>query len=97
MLNFVVSKALGGRRRAHGVGGEWRLKLRADADVSAEIRGEIAAVDSRVPTIGFEGLLVVPENDLNVALGRAEQSPALIGPVSILQRTQDPARQRHAC
>ena len=56
------------RRRARGDGGMWRLKLRADADVTAERREEIAAMDSRLPTIGFERLLVVPENDLKVRL-----------------------------
>jgi hypothetical protein len=43
----------------------WLLCLEAQVDVSPELRSEIAAVDVRVPTIGFERLLVVPETDVN--------------------------------
>ena len=45
-------------------GGWWRLRLRVEAQLSAEQRAQIAAVDSRVPTVGFERLVVVPEDDL---------------------------------
>ncbi len=56
------------RRRAAGAGGWWRLRIRAEADLSDEMRAHIAAIDSRVPTIGFERLVVVPENDLRARL-----------------------------
>jgi glycosyltransferase involved in cell wall biosynthesis len=46
------------------LGGWWRLRLRVDAQLSAEQRAQLAAVDSRVPTLGFERLVVVPEDDL---------------------------------
>lgn len=46
----------------------WRLRLEARIGLSAELRDRIAAVDSRVPTIGFERLIVVPENDLKTRL-----------------------------
>jgi len=51
------------RRRTIGVGG-WRLRLKLEADLSAELRQQIAAIDGRVPTIGFERLVIVPEDDL---------------------------------
>jgi glycosyltransferase involved in cell wall biosynthesis len=44
--------------------GSWRLRIRAELDLSAELRSQITALDTRVPTIGFERLVVVPENDL---------------------------------
>jgi hypothetical protein len=44
--------------------GVWRLRIRAELALSAELRNQIAALDARVPTIGFERLVVVPENDL---------------------------------
>jgi len=46
----------------------WRLRLRAQIDLTPELRSEIAAVDSRIPTIGFERLIVVPESDLKTRL-----------------------------
>lgn len=51
------------RRKGTGTA-PWVLRLRVDLDLSAELRGQIAALDRRVPTIGFERLVVVPENDL---------------------------------
>ncbi len=59
--------ALQVRRRTYG-GGGWRVRLRVDPDLPTEMRAQIAAVDSRVPIIGFERLLVVPENDLKTRL-----------------------------
>jgi hypothetical protein len=44
--------------------GSWRLRIRAELALSAELRSQIAALDARMPTIGFERLVVVPENDL---------------------------------
>jgi len=55
--------ALRVRRRTVNSGG-WRLRILAEAKLSAELRNQIAALDSRVPTIGFERLIVVPESDL---------------------------------
>jgi hypothetical protein len=60
-LRFAV------RRRAVGPGG-WRLRIRAEVDLSAEIEGQIAAIDGRLPTIGFERLVFVPEDDLKTRL-----------------------------
>jgi glycosyltransferase involved in cell wall biosynthesis len=51
------------RKQTLGTGG-WRLRIRAELALSAELRSQIAALDARVPTIGFERLVVVPENDL---------------------------------
>jgi hypothetical protein len=51
------------RRRLTGPGG-WRLRIGAEAQLSAELRNQIAALDSRVPTIGFERLVIVPESDV---------------------------------
>jgi hypothetical protein len=51
------------RKQTLGTGG-WQLRIRAELDLSAELRSQIAALDTRVPTIGFERLVVVPENDL---------------------------------
>lgn len=50
----------------HGAG--WHLRLDAQVDLSAEMRRQIAAADSRVPTIGFERLIVVPSNDMKTSL-----------------------------
>jgi Glycosyl transferases group 1/Glycosyltransferase Family 4 len=56
------------RKPTFGSGG-WRLCIRAELALSAELRNQIAALDARVPTIGFERLLVVPENDVKARLG----------------------------
>jgi glycosyltransferase involved in cell wall biosynthesis len=48
--------------------GGWRLRIRAELALSAEVRSQVAALDARVPTIGFERLVVVPENDLKARL-----------------------------
>lgn len=55
------------RRRPNGAGG-WRLRLRTDVDLSQELRNDIAAIDGRVPVLGFERLVVVPEDDLKTRL-----------------------------
>jgi len=55
------------RRRSVGPGG-WRLRLRAEIDLSTETEAQIAGMDGRVPTIGFERLVVVPEDDLKTRL-----------------------------
>lgn len=46
----------------------WRLRLQAQMHLTQELHNQIATVDSRVPTIGFERLIVVPENDLKTRL-----------------------------
>jgi glycosyltransferase involved in cell wall biosynthesis len=51
------------RRRGAGTA-PWLLRLGVEVDLSSELRAQIAALDRRVPTIGFERLVVVPENDL---------------------------------
>jgi glycosyltransferase involved in cell wall biosynthesis len=55
------------RKKGLGAGG-WRLHLRAEAQLSVETRQQIAALDSRVPTIGFERLVVVPDDDLKTQI-----------------------------
>ena len=51
-------------RRRGAVTASWLLRLRVEVELSPETRAQIAALDRRVPTIGFERLVVVPENDL---------------------------------
>ncbi len=46
----------------------WRLRIRAQMTLTRELRNQIAAIDARIPTIGFERLVVVPENDLKARL-----------------------------
>ncbi len=60
--------ALRVRRKLGSNGGGWRLRLRAQIDLTPELRSQIAALDARIPTIGFERLIVVPENDLKTRL-----------------------------
>jgi glycosyltransferase involved in cell wall biosynthesis len=55
------------RRRGASSQG-WHLRIRAAIELSDEKRAELAAIDSRLPTIGFERLMVVPENDLKTRL-----------------------------
>jgi hypothetical protein len=40
------------------------LRVRVDLDLTPEQRAQIASLDRRVPTIGFERLVVVPDDDL---------------------------------
>lgn len=56
------------RRKLRGPAGGWRLRLRSQVNLTAELREKIAAEDSRIPTIGFERMIVVPENDLKARL-----------------------------
>jgi glycosyltransferase involved in cell wall biosynthesis len=44
-------------------GGTSRCRIAVEVDLSTDQRSQIAALDSRVPTVGFERLIVVPEND----------------------------------
>ena len=54
-------------RRAAATGG-WRLRIEARLALTSELTARIAAIDARVPTIGFERLIVVPEDDLKTRL-----------------------------
>lgn len=59
------SRNIGLRLRKPAVSDDgWRLRIGAEIELSEETRERIAAFDSRIPTIGFERLIVVPENDL---------------------------------
>jgi hypothetical protein len=51
-------------RKPAAADGSWRLRIGAEIELSEETRDRIAAFDGRIPTIGFERLIVVPENDL---------------------------------
>jgi hypothetical protein len=42
----------------------WRLRIRAEVDATPGTIGEIGMTDPRVPTLGFENLIVVPEKDV---------------------------------
>ena len=55
------------RRKLAGSSG-WQLRIRAQVNLTQELREQIAAIDSRIPTIGFERMIVVPENDLKTRL-----------------------------
>ena len=46
----------------------WKLRLGAHVDLSREQVSQIAALDARIPTIGFERMIVVPENDVKARL-----------------------------
>jgi hypothetical protein len=58
--NLVVRVHRGPTNAAGG----WRLRLRLQIDLPSELTSQLAAVDARMPTIGFERLIVVPDNDL---------------------------------
>jgi glycosyltransferase involved in cell wall biosynthesis len=51
-------------RKRTGTPDAWRLQIEAEVNLTPELRSQITAVDSRVPTIGFERLIVVPESDV---------------------------------
>lgn len=55
------------RRRRVGTG-LWRLSVRAQIALTPELEARIAAEDSRIPTIGFERMIVVPDNDIKARL-----------------------------
>ena len=56
------------RKRPGAATASWRLRIGVEIDLTAELRNQIAAIDSRIPTVGFERLIVVPENDLTARL-----------------------------
>jgi glycosyltransferase involved in cell wall biosynthesis len=51
-------------KNAASTNGWWLLQVRAEIDLSTETRSQIAMLDTRIPTIGFERLVVVPDSDL---------------------------------
>jgi glycosyltransferase involved in cell wall biosynthesis len=55
------------RKRVRG-GGWWRLKLSAETNLNADVRSRIVAIDGRVPVVGFERFVIVPENDISTRL-----------------------------
>ena len=55
------------RKRTENARG-WRMRVAVEVDVAVENIQRIAALDGRIPTIGFERLIVVPENDVRTRL-----------------------------
>jgi glycosyltransferase involved in cell wall biosynthesis len=55
-------------RRRSGASSYSRLRISVEVDLSTESTMLIAASDSRIPTVGLERLIVVPENDLKTRL-----------------------------
>ena len=55
-------------RKSVGSATRWRLRIVAQVELTPELTSQIAASDSRIPTIGFERLIVVPEDDLKTRL-----------------------------
>jgi hypothetical protein len=55
-------------RKPAGAVGRWMLRIGAEVDLPPELHGRIAAADGRVPTIGFERLIVVAEDDVKTRL-----------------------------
>jgi glycosyltransferase involved in cell wall biosynthesis len=55
-------------RKGAGATDQWRLQIGAEVDLHPELRAKIASSDNRVPTIGFERLIVVPEGDVKTRL-----------------------------
>jgi glycosyltransferase involved in cell wall biosynthesis len=55
------------RKRASAAD-RWRLRIAAHVELTAELTKQIAENDGRIPTIGFERLIVIPEDDLKTRL-----------------------------
>ncbi len=55
------------RRRTRG-SAAWRLKLRVEVEISADICRQIASSDARTPIVGFERMIVVPAHDVSTRL-----------------------------
>jgi glycosyltransferase involved in cell wall biosynthesis len=55
-------------RKSVGAATRWRMRIVAQVELTPELTSQIAAGDSRIPTIGFERLIVVPEDDLKTRL-----------------------------
>jgi hypothetical protein len=56
------------RKRASAATSRWRLRIGVEVDLTTELISRIAALDARIPTVGFERLIVVPENDFKTRL-----------------------------
>jgi glycosyltransferase involved in cell wall biosynthesis len=46
----------------------WKLSLGVKIDTTSETLAKICSTDSRMPTVGFENLMIVPERDLSTRL-----------------------------
>ena len=56
------------RRQATNAKSWWQLRISVTGMLSEEQKVEILRIDNRLPFIGFEKLLIVPENDLKTRL-----------------------------
>lgn len=54
--------------RSPGGSDRWNVRIGAEVEVSSTARAEIEKLDGRIPTIGLERLVVVPERDLATRL-----------------------------
>jgi glycosyltransferase involved in cell wall biosynthesis len=64
------------RKRARATE-QWMLQIEAEVGFSPEVRSKIAALDNRIPAIGFERLMVVPESDVKTRLDVLTSLPLL--------------------
>ncbi len=55
-------------RKPAGAASTWRLRIGVEFDLSPELGSRIVALDGRMPTVGFERLIVVPESDVTTRL-----------------------------
>ena len=55
-------------RKPAGAADRWMLRIRAEVDLPPELHSKITAADGRVPTVGFERLIVVPDGDTKTRL-----------------------------
>lgn len=58
------------RIRRHGMlgGRGWKLRLRVRVEATPEQLAQVGELDRRLPLIGFERMIVVPENDIKTRL-----------------------------
>jgi len=56
------------RKGATAATSRWRLRLGIEVDLTPALRDQIGALDGRIPTVGLERLMIVPENDLKTRL-----------------------------
>jgi len=54
--------------RSPGGSDRWNVRIGSEVEVSSTARAEIEKLDGRIPTIGLERLVVVPERDLATRL-----------------------------
>jgi glycosyltransferase involved in cell wall biosynthesis len=55
-------------RKNDSANGDHSLRIAVEVDLTPDLRTQIAALDGRLPTLGFERLIVVPENDVMARL-----------------------------